>query len=829
MSLVWRLAWRDLRGGIAGLRLLAICLFLGVASLAAVGSLSAAIVTELAARGQSILGGDLELRVSQRTAFPGEAEAMRAMGAVSETIRMRAMAARLDGRDSVLAELKGVDAAYPLYGDLRLAPGALAARPHGREVAIAPAFAERLNLKVGDSVRFGDASLRIVGLIAEEPDRVGEGFTLGPVALVDSEGLAATGLVQPGSLYSARYRIRMAGDPAKAGDAFAARFRDGGWDVRDRSNAARGTRRFIEQLGEFLSLVGLTALMVSGIGVGNGVASYLDTKRGGIATLKALGAGSGLIARLYLLEVMLVAVAGILAGLVAGALAPAAIVALAGSALPVAPKLALYPLPLAVSAAFGLLVAFGFALIPLARARSVAAASLFRGGVEAAKRPSFRVILAVLAVVALLAALAIGTARDPLFAASFLGVAVALLLFLALIGWGVRALAARLPRPRRPLLRLALTNLHRPGAQTDRLVVALGLGLTLFASMAVIETNLSGQIASTIPKKAPTFFALDVPVTDIARFRDIVAKDAPGANLVTVPSLRGPVVAINGKRVADMKDIPPGAWVLRGDRGLTYAKVLPAGSAVVAGKWWPADYAGPPLVSLDVDAATALGLKIGDTLTVSVLGVDIDARLASFRKIDWQSMGFNFAIIFSPGVLEGAPHSYMATISVPPGREASLQRAVTQGFPSVSMIRVKDVITQVSTLLEQLAAAVRAAATVALAAGVAVLTGAIAASRRKRIYDAVVLKLLGATRAQILGAQAIEYAGLAALLSVLALALGGAGGWYVVTRIFKLAWAPDWPTVIGTVVAGALVVLVLGLLGSLPALAARPAQTLRTL
>ena len=831
MSLAWRFALRDLRGGLLGLRLLAICLFLGVAALAAVGSLSSAIVAELSARGTVILGGDLQMEVVQRVAEPAELTAFAKLGTVSETVRMRAMASSTDGLNSVLVELKGVDAAYPLFGKLTLEKGALAARPAGNDVAIAPALAERLSLKVGDKVRIGEAQLRVIGIIAEEPDRVGEGFTLGPVALVDQAGITATKLVQPGSLYTMKYRIKTgARDPAKAGEALVKQFPSGGWEVRDRANGAPGTRRFIERLGQFLALVGLTSLIVAGIGVGNGVTSYLEGKRSGIATMKALGATSNTIFLTYLFQIMIVALGGIIAGLAFGALSPWAIKTFAGDALPVQPSVALYPVPLFISAAFGMLIAVGFALVPLARARSVTAASLFRAGLEAEQRPALLTIVALIGIAAAIAVLAIFTASNPLFAAIFLVAAAGVLIILTLVGAGVRSVAAKLPRPKAPLIRLALANLHRPGAQTSRLVVALGLGLTLFATLAVIESNLAGQIERTVPKRAPNFFVLDIPLADIDAFRSLVARQAPGSELITVPSLRGPVVAVGDQRVSDMKDIPDEAWVLRGDRGLTYAADLPEGSRIVSGKWWPKNYAGPPLVSLDVDAARALGIKVGDTLTISVLGVEIVAEIASLREINWDTLGFNFAMIYSPGVLEAAPHSFMATIAMKDAsNEGALNNAITQAFASTSLIRVKDVITQVSDLLGQLATAVRLASLVAVAAGIAVLIGAIAASRRARIYDAVILKTLGATRRQILVSQAIEYAGLAVIVSLLALLIGAGGGWYVVTQTLGLDWSPDWIQVLGTTAAGAILVLGLGLIGSLPALAARPAQALRTL
>ncbi|MFM9852875.1 MAG: ABC transporter permease [Sphingomonadaceae bacterium] len=831
MMLAWRFALRDLRGGLLGLRLLAICLFLGVAALASVGSLSSAIVAELSARGGSILGGDLQLSVVQRTAEPDELAAFKALGKTSETVRMRAMVSKSDGTANLLIELKGIDDAYPLYGVLRLQPGAIVSRPAGNDIVVAPALAERLTLKPGSMIRIGEAEFRVAGIIADEPDRVGEGFTLGPVAIADMKGIAATKLVQPGSLFTTKYRVLTgARDPAVTGATLVKRFPSGGWEVRDRSNGAPGTRRFVERLGEFLMIVGLTSLVVAGIGVGNGVVSYLEGKRASIATLKALGARSDMIFRTYLIQIVIVTAAAVGAGLVAGALAPWLVKTLAGSALPVAPRIGVYPVPLLTSAAFGLLIAIGFALAPLARARDVTAASLFRGGLEADKRPSWRTIAGIIAVALLIATLAIAMASSPWVAAGFLAAEAGVFVMLTLLGWAVTLIAARLPRPRAPLLRLALGNLHRPGNQTTRLIVALGLGLTLFASLAMIDSNLAGQLERTVPRRAPTFFVLDVPSGDVEQFRAVVAAQSPGATIITVPTLRGPVVAINGIRVADMKNIPDEAWILRGDRGLTFAADLAEGSRIVSGKWWLKGYSGPPLISLDVNAAKILKLKVGDTLTVSVLGVEVAAKIASLREINWDTLGFNFAMIFSPGTLEGAPHSFMATIAMKDaGRELALSNAITQALPSASIIRVKDVITQVGDLFGQLAMAVRLASLVAVTAGIAVLIGAIAAARRARVYDAVILKTLGATRRQIFVSQGLEYGALAVIVSAIALLIGGAGGWYIVTNVLDLDWSPDWGQVLGTTGVGAVLILGLGLLGSYPALSARPAQALRTL
>jgi putative ABC transport system permease protein len=829
MRLVWRLALRDMRGGVGALRLLAICLFLGVAAIAGIGSLSAALTAELAVQGRSFLGGDIQVTLSQRRATPAEFAAIVRTGRVSESVKLNAMVARADGAQATLAALKAVDGYYPLVGRLVLAPGALASRPDG--IMLDPALAGRLGARVGDRLRVGEAMMTLTGLIADEPDRVGEGFRLAPPAIIGLAALPKTGLVAPGSLYEWRYRI-VAPPGSGIGDVAAHLrddFRASGWRVQDSSDGAPGVRRSIARIGQFLSLVALTALVIAGIGVGNGVGAWLEGKSGAIATLKTLGADSRLITRIYLLEIALVAVGAILAALALGALVPAIVTALAGSALPVPPRIGLYFAPLLQAGAYGLLVALAFALPPLARARRIGATALFRSGVEGRRRPGWGVIAASGGALLLAAALAVFTAREPLFAAGVLGAAAGMVVLLGALAIAIRAIAARLPRARRPLLRLAIANLHAPAAQTDRLVLALGLGLTLFVTLAAIQTNLAGALRSTVPHRAPSFFVLDVPADGLAHFERVVRGAAPGAGIVAVPSLRGPVVALGDQRVADMKQIPAGAWILRGDRGLTFAADLPSGNRITAGRWWARDYAGPPQVSMDAEAGRVLGLKVGDRITVSALGVEVPATIASFREIDWGTMGFNFVLIFSPHAFDGAPFNYMATLSMPPAQEDAVNRAVVRAFPSSSLVRVRDVIATVGALFGQLATAVAAAASVAIVAGIAVLVGAVLAARQARIYDAVLLKLLGATRPQILLVQAIEYALLAAIVAAVALAIGAGAGWYVVVRLFELPWAPDWGVMLATLGIGVGVILAIGLFGSLPALAARPARALRTL
>ena len=831
----WAIARRDLHVGFRGLRLLFICLFLGVATLAAIGTLTSGITGELALRGQSLLGGDIEVAMTQREASAEEKAALHQIGRLSETIRMRAMAQSVGAeerdRPAVLTELKGVDGAYPLFGTLRLANDTYSRRLPPDQILIDSALAARLRVSRGDRLRYGTADFTIADVIAEEPDRVGEGFTLGPVALVSMEGIRRTGLIQPGSLFESKYRIALpAGKDANAvRKTLEKRFASAGWEYKDRDRATPGANRFFERMGQFLSLIGLAALIIAGIGVSNGVGSYLALKRGGIATLKILGATSADIERIYLLQVGAIAVLAIGCGVIAGALLSPAIILLAGDMLPVQPGFHLYTMPLATSALYGLLIALMFTVPPLARARTQPAAAIFRALVEQRRVFDWRTLLLIGLAAVMLIALVLGTGREPLFSAAVLAATAGVLLLLLGLGWLVSKAARGVPRPRHPLWRLAIVNLYRPGAQTSALVIALGLALTLFVTLAGIQTSLEAEISRTVPKKAPNQFVLDIPATEAGRFRSIISKEAPKAQLNIVPTLRGTIVAYGTQRVAELKELPDGAWFLRGERGVTYSERLPEGSDLVAGQWWPANYQGPPLVSFDEKAAETLNVKIGDTLTVSVLGREIEARIASLRKVNWETMGFNYVLVFSPNVLVHAPHSLAATITMPPGREAAVSRALLAAFPGVSVIAVREVIGQISGLLGQMSSAIVAAASVAIFAGIAVLVGAIAASRQARTYDSVILKTLGATRFQVLATQVLEYGLLAIILSLISLALGSAAAWYVIVHVFDFGWAPDWWLVLATLAGGALLTLGIGIAGSLPIMSIRPAQALRQL
>jgi len=843
LALALGLARRELRGGLKGFRVFIACLTLGVAAIAAVGSLSAAVDKAIKEDARGLLGGDVDLTLTHREASPAEAEALAAAGTVSTIVELRAMARAAEPSQGngrrVLVELKAVDGSYPLYGSLELSPARSPADALAEKEGIFGAVADaelldRLGLKLGDRIKVGDAVYALSATLGREPDRGSAAFILGPRLMVARASLAATGLIQPGSLVHYHYRLRLPPNlDARAWlDRLAQRFPDAGWRARSLYNAAPRLERFLDRIGLFLTLVGLATLLVGGVGIANAIKAYLDGRTTTIAILKCLGAPGGLIFRTYLVQTLAIAAAGIVLGSALGAAVPFLLSDLLARYLPVVARVALYPQPLLLAAAYGLLTTLAFTLWPLSQARDVPAAQLFRSLVAPFRRwprPAYGAGLA--AAIAGLAALTVLSAAERGIALWFVGGTLATLATFRVAAWLVAMLARRAGRARamsgRPTLRLALANLHRPDAPTPSVVPSLGVGLTLLVAVGLVEGNIVREVTERLPESAPAYYFIDIQPDELAGF-DQAVRAVPGtSDLEQVPSLRGRITQINGVPAARAKIDPRSAWVLDGDRGITYAAAPPPGVRIVAGQWWPPDYAGPLLVSLDAEAAKDFGIGIGDTITVNLLGREFTARIASLREIDWSTLGINFVMLFSPGVMENAPQTYIATVKATPSAEEAVLRAVTDRFANITAIRVKDALEEAMRVLGNVGTAVRLTALITLLAGALVLGGAIAAEHRRRVYDAVVLKVLGATRRNLLAAFLIQYSCLGAAAAAIAAAIGTLAAFLVVTRVMHGEWGFLPSSVATTILAAVLLTLLFGFAGIWRALGQRPALLLR--
>ncbi len=843
LRLAFRLALREMRGGLSGFYIFLACIALGTAAIAGVNSVSQSITGAITEEGQAILGADIRFELQNRPANEDELAFLNAQGTMTQTTGLRSMTRLPDGSDQTLVEAKAVDSRYPLYGELVVSPplgfDALFGEKDGIfGAAVAPLLLDRLGVAVGDTVLLGNAQFEIRALIDSEPDALSDGFGFAPRLLMSQDGVDAAGLIQVGSLVEYAYKLRL---PPNTGDAAIRRLRQtaenefpsAGWSVRSRSNAAPALSANITRFSQFLTLVGLTALVVGGVGVANAVRAYLDSKRGVIATFKCLGASGSFVFAVYLFQILIISSIGIALGLVLGAATPVFAQTALSGILPVSTQTALYPGALVLAAVFGFLTALAFAVLPLGRAREVPATALFREqGFDAASLPRKRYLAAAAVLVALFAVLAFVTSYDRFIAGIFLGSIAFAFIVLRLVSNLIELLARRAPRVSSTALRLAIGNIHRPGALTPSVVLSLGLGLALLVTLALIDGNLRREISGSLPERAPNFFFVDVQSTEVDDFVDLLQAEAPNGHIQRVPMLRGRILAFNGQDVQTLTVAPEAQWVLRGDRGVTYQDELPENAVLTEGAWWPADYAGEPLVSFSAEEAGELGLGIGDTVTVNVLGRNVTARIANLRDVEWESMSINFVMVFSTNTFAGAPHAWLATLSDPGAsaeEEGNVLRAVTNTFPTVTSVRVKDAIDIVNRIVGQLATAVRAAAAVALIASVLVLSGALAAGNRARAHDAVVLKTLGATRRTLIRAFSYEYMILGLATAIFALFAGGVAAWFVVSRVMTLP-SHFLPDVAMMTVIGALVLTVgIGLAGTWRVLGQKAAPILRNL
>jgi len=841
LSLALSIALRELRAGAGRLSIFVLCIALGVAAVAAIGSLSASFDEALARQGRLLIGGDLSFELIHRQADSAERAALESLGEVSESASFRAMARSAEGK-SALVEVKAVDNAYPLYGDVSITraerPGPVWRDPD--VVLVERTLLDRLNLDIGSKIAIGDATVTIGGILGEQPDRLADRLAYGPKLLMFRDTLAHTGLVQPGSLIRWTYRVKL--PEARSADKeflvetrnnVEKQFPQSGFAIHDWTDPAPSLRRDADRFTQFISFVGLTALLLGGIGVGNAIRSYMAKKREVIATFKCLGATSRLVLLVYLIQALLLATVGIAIGLLIGALTPALLAALYADALPITLAVEPHPMPLIAAALAGLLTMVLFVLWPLGRAASVSPAVLMRAHLseERERSPWPYAVGSAVAGIALFALAIAGSEERAITASISAGIVLA---FLLLTGFGllVQRLAAKLRRAKPTSLALAIASIGGPGSPARAIAVSLGLGLGLLVATALIYRALLKEIEGNIEADAPAYYFVDVEESDIGKFGDTVKAIVPDAKLDDAPMLRGRIVALKGVPAEKVEANPDARWVLSGDRGLTYTDAVPPASTLVEGTWWPKDYSGSPLVSFDAELAKGLGLKLGDTITVNILGRNVDAKIASLRKIDWESLAINFVMVFSPNTLAGAPHRALTTLELPKGTDPALEgkviQALSERFPLVTAVKVGDIVAAAKELLTKVMTAIKATAGVTLLIGAAVLAGAVAAGQQQRKYLAVLYKTLGATRWRIVSAELLEFGLLGLATALLSVLVATITAWALCKWAFDVTFVFSPLAVLETVLLALALVLTVGALTTWRLLSVKAAPYLRT-
>ena len=838
LRLAARFARREMRGGLRGFRLLLACLALGVAALAAVGTVRAAIEAGLEAEGAALLGGDAELDFTYRFASADERDWMAARATrVSEIVEFRSMAVkgRGDTSERALTQVKAVDDLYPLIGQMVLDPAMPLADALGPDATGLPgavmerALADRLALVPGDTFALGEAEFTLSALIQREPDSAASGFSLGPRTLVLRDALEGSGLLASGTLFNSKYRLELpegtALDPLEA--EAKERFSDAGMRWTDARNGAPGVARFVERLSAFLVLVGLSGLAVGGVGVAAAVRAYLQRKTAVIATFRAMGATRATIFQTYFIQVGILAVMGVALGLLIGAGLPLLLSPLIEASLPLPARFAIYPMPLIEAALYGLLTAALFTLWPLARSADVRAATLFRDDWQRQSPwPAVPYLIAIAALLAALLALAgwfNGSWSLTLWTLGGLAATLAVLALAAALLRLISRAAARRARGH-PRLRWALAAIGGPGEGATAVVLALGLGLSVLAAVGQIDGNLRRAIAGNLPDVAPSYFFVNIQKDQMPGYTARLEGDPAVSRIESAPMLRGVITEINGRPA---REVAGDHWVVRGDRGVTYAALPGEDTRITEGEWWPENYNGPPLISFAAEEAEEIGVELGDTLTVNILGRDITGTITSFREVDFSTAGIGFVLTMNPAALSGAPHSFISTVYAEPEAEAAILRDLAGEYPNITAIRVRDAIDRVAAVLAGLASAISFGALATLATGFMVLIGAAAAGTGARSYEAALLKTMGASRRAIATSFVLRAGLLGLFAGAVALLAGITGGWAVSHYVMETDFAVVWPNALMIIAGGVLATVLAGLGFALKALNARPADMLR--
>ena len=814
------LAKREMREGFRGFGIFLVSLALGVGTVAGVGLLSASFESGLRQNARAMLGGDILLRQSHLPVSAQVDEFLESRGEISRTARLRAMAAV--GSARTLVELKAVDDAYPLYGELKLDPALNLSEAFALQDGLPGAVAEagllrRLGVSVGDRVTLGHAEFRITGVIRGEPDRVAAFFGLGPRMIVHARDLPTTGLIQPGSViyYTTAVRLPLGRDAGALKEELVSRFPEtSGMRIRTSDGGESRVERYLSRMSRNLLLIGLACLLIGGIGIAGAVRNFLSRRTASIAAMKCLGASRRLVHMTYLAQTLFLGLTGTGLGLIVGSVLARSLGAVVAARLGLDFPFRMHALPLLFASAFGLLTTLLFSLLPLSRAGRVSPALLFRGYVAAVTAPPTKKAVCAVAICGMLLAflLLLQTRDAVLVGLFFVGIGGATLLF-ALLSRLLVALLRPLRHKGHLVLRHAVGNILRPGSTARTILFSLGLGITVLVVVVMIDASLQEQISRSIPQNAPSFFLLDVPAREIDPLREMALAERGVREFTSQPSIRGRITAINGKPAQEGDVAPGSAWALRSDRAMTFADRQPTGVDLSAGSWWPENYDGPPLLCFDQDLAEGFGIGVGDTLTLSVLGREITATISCLRRIDWTSLELNQTIILTPNVFVGAPFTYLAAVSVDRSNEDAFFAALTKAYPGIVTVHTRDILDDVSAMLANIGRLLRIAALVTVLAGLLVLAQAVRATLRRRHFEAVVFKVLGASRREVLASLAAEFLLLGVLGGLSAAVAGTLLAWLFFAFLMDLPFTFHLLPLSAIVAASGLATILFGLTG----------------
>ena len=890
MPFVMTMAWRETRAAWRHFLYFFFCIALGVGTLVGVGLFAANVEGTVAREARGLMGGDLEIRLT-RPISPDGHDILRSLKSRSIDVihvsELVAMASRHGSRKSSsppssavstqLIELKAIEPSYPFYGTLNtepahpvfrlIAPQADAclatgsvAKTHCYGAIVQDSLLIKMGLQVGDELKLGQAVLTITGTLKHEPDRVASAFSLGPRVMISQEALRSADLVKPGSRVRERYLLRVPSEvqPESLVNELRDRLAGDSAHISTFREAQPRLRRFLDQLTRYLGLVGLTALFVGGIGVASTVHAFVKDKLKTIAILKTLGADSGTVIRTYLIQALGLGLMGSLAGVILGASLQHAIPTLLAGLLPIdllglsLSQSSLSAEPILKGLTLGATTTLLFTLWPLLGIREIRPALIFRtesvGAEQEDDRDQQRFTwlkylrdpvrwVAVLLVGIGLSGLAMWQAGSIAIGMMFMGALVAAVMLLTLAARLVIRWLKMTASPSPLMVRHAIRNLSRPGSQATNIMVAVGIGVMIIVTISLLERSLIREIGENRPVNAPTFFFIDVQPDQTDAFQRMIHERFPHVTPELTPLVRSRLHTVNGRPVPIQENDERGSrrdgeqgtsWYLTREYVLTFLDRLPKDNVVVKGDWWGhSPDAQPALVSVEEDAARHLGVQPGSTIEFDIQGTVLPATVSNIRKVEWNNFSTNFYMILSPGSLEGAPVTFVATVRVSPAEEVPLQQAVVEAFPNVTAINIGEVMNTFARVLEHLSVAIRAIAVFCILAGGLVMAAALATTRYRRLYESVIFKALGATRTLIAGSFATEYAFLGAVAGLIGTVLASALSWGVLYFVFDLPWTLQPDMLVGSICLTMILTLAVGFFSTFRILGQRPLTILR--
>ena len=830
-----KLSLRELKGSFNEFKIVMISIFLGVFIITAVGSLSKNLKHEINNKSSELLGGDFELSTTYQE-FPIKIkEWLEKNGKTSLIVELRTM---LTSNQSVglkrrIVELKAVDQNWPLKGVPIIVPNksinkSLKMNDNNNGALIDASLKNQLEIKVGDVLQLGKTKIQINGIIKKEPDRMFSFATFGSRLLISNATLKASGLVIPGSLV--KYKIKFIPNNKNIDLSFLNKFVQGtNISIKNIKNSTNNFNSFIDKTSLFISLVGLITLLISGVGISNGVKGYLIKKIKNIAIFKALGAQNSIVFKIYFFQIIFIFLISIIPALIAGISIPFLLKTLISDSFLSTFEPFIFWEPIIISFLFGLIVCILFTIIPISKTYEIKPIQLLRlSAHHSLNNYSKKISALLLILIFALCFLIFKLTNDIKLSVYIFGVV--LISFLILKGMtnlfflSFRKLKFKIGS----LLEIARKSLIRPDTFAKSIVISFSIGLALLITLNIIEESLEHKIANTINKQAPNYFLIDIQPNQINQVKALTAEFIGEDSLNAQPMLRGRVTAINNLKVENLKINKDVNWVLKRDRAFSWSNKIPKNVNIISGEWWPNDYTGPLLLSIGDKVAKGLNVKIGDKIQFNILGRNFEAEIFNTREIIWQNMDINFIFILSKNKIQNAPHSWIATTTnTNKEMNNALIEKIVSNFSNISSVSVEETYVAIKSILNLLITIVNSIAFITLLSGVIVLAGILNVSKKDKLYEVAIFKILGARPKKIIFLWLQEFLIIGLMASLISILIGMSVSFILVTYIFQIDYYFNYITLITLSLIVPVLITIVSFIKMLKLIYSKPLDVLR--